>query len=290
MTDGCKPVPVGFFAASGGSVFPEECPGKRSGKHVPCFGNGVCDKNAGSCECNEGTGWSHDSHCMICPSEWNNLDGRCSSCKSNYEPWPPSAPNQCLVACTEGNERDENGLCAKPLWELVMKVLGIITGLLSVLILVYKIGIYIKVRKNGMLKSEYTGSCSKSTHGFFKVLAYGSDGNHIVRDLDKMKEDVESTPGDVEMQQTSASPHSEIGLSVNHPNENVNRRETSALPPMEVFFERIGLKELYLQRFVDEGYENMGAILEMKEEHFVNIGVKTGHMLQIQRALRTMCV
>jgi hypothetical protein len=56
-----------------------------------------------------------------------------------------------------------------------MKVVGIVTGAASLAVIVFKVHLFTKLRRNGQLLPGYRGPT-----GFFSVFAYGTKGDHIL--------------------------------------------------------------------------------------------------------------
>ena len=290
--DAYETVPLGFYASITGAAVVLKCPGEinrdSNGNSLYCYGHGVCNGATGRCECTKGTGWRADSDCRECSPEWNNNDGRCSSCKASHDPWPPSAPEECLEACTEGNVREETGLCGKPLWESILKVVAIISGIVSGLVLVYKIGIFVKLRKNGMLKPEYTRGCMNSASGFLKVLAYGTRGDHVINNVDKMKEiEMQSTTdgsrsGGGNRSTDTTSPTSKATLQTEEEADATEGDFTS----VESWLESLEVKDLYLETFQKEGVVTMAYVRALEAADYKSLSVSVGHKLKMQSSLR----
>ena len=62
-----------------------------------------------------------------------------------------------------------------PIWPLVLKIIGIVTGAISALVVLYKLHTFVKLRRRGRLRPGYRGLA-----GLGAVFAYGTKGDHAI--------------------------------------------------------------------------------------------------------------
>jgi hypothetical protein len=132
----CTPVKDGFYMSSTLSA-PVAC---------SCNNRGTCNKLTGVCECTGG--WESSSQCNTCDVKaWNSADGSCSACTSTHEAWPSKGSNfKCLAKCESSDYRsDTSETCVQASWKFAMQIAGMVTGAVSVLVLVYKLLLFMEL-------------------------------------------------------------------------------------------------------------------------------------------------
>ena len=100
-----------------------------------------------------------------------------NTCEAGYEAYDGDggpAGRQCLRPCTNGGERTLHGTCNEPIWQQIMKIVGIVIGAASLVVVAFKAHLFFKLRHQGRLLPGYRGPS-----GFFTVFAYGTKGNHV---------------------------------------------------------------------------------------------------------------
>eukprot|EP00826_Nyctotherus_ovalis_P011563 TRINITY_DN13003_c0_g2_i2.p1 TRINITY_DN13003_c0_g2~~TRINITY_DN13003_c0_g2_i2.p1 ORF type:complete len:194 (+),score=53.15 TRINITY_DN13003_c0_g2_i2:134-715(+) len=63
--------------------------------------------------------------------------------------------------------------------------------------------------------------------------------------------------------------------------------ETRKCPEVETFLEEIGMQK-YLGVFVNNGFEDLEAILELRDEDFTTLGLPLGHKLKILKRIKEL--
>ena len=100
-----------------------------------------------------------------------------NTCEAGYEAYDGDggpAGRQCLRPCTNGGERTLHGTCNEPIWQQIMKIVGIVIGAASLVVVAFKAHLFFKLRHQGRLLPGYRGPS-----GFFTIFAYGTKGDHV---------------------------------------------------------------------------------------------------------------
>jgi len=110
----------------------------------------------------------------LCGIKWSNTNGKCNSCSDQFQ--FVLATKECLEYCKPGFTRDEDdGKCKELVLHIIFRWAGYIVGIISAAALIYKMHLYLSLKRHGKLKNELS-----VFQGIFAVIAYGSTGNHIV--------------------------------------------------------------------------------------------------------------
>ncbi len=220
----CKQCPPGQFAKETKSKQCERCPG------IPvCLGRGDCDDKIGACiNCKDG--WTGKA-CDVCDSvKWSTKNGLCNKCND----------------INGFTKRD--GICKVKIYILVLRYIGVISGFLGACALIYKLHIFITLKRNGKLRKDL--GCLK---GLLAVIAYGGKGDHIIvsNDNSTMEENLlveEERISDDDMLEmpTVRESFSEI-------------LDTAGLSEYKNKFAKYGIKSTkYLNDIVEEDLEELG--------------------------------
>merc|ERR1711871_414888 len=107
----------------------------------------------------------------ICGSNWLHENEECNKCAPSY-----TLINQnCILKCGFGETRQKDYKCTAPWYVVTLKYVGYVGATLSALALMYKISIFIRLKRSGKLRKDLG-----FVRGFIAVIAYSGKGDHVV--------------------------------------------------------------------------------------------------------------
>ena len=173
----CKPCAEGRHASLPKQKVCIPCPAQPG--YPPCGGKGDCNKKTGQCNCDDtGYGWTGPD-CATCGIQWSKKNGQCNTCDiKRYK----SCKGKCYQKCDRGKFLSQQDCSCKlhtPL--VILDYIGYAAATLSACALIYKLYIFITLKRNGKLRKDLG-----FVKGFLAVIAYGGKGDHIIVSNDNL--------------------------------------------------------------------------------------------------------